>query len=119
MIIFMLLVLALIGVGIWAAGGFTYARSLIDTQRITGRYERPIGPGSIEFRRDGTVLEIAPLISNKGTFKMLPNERIEIEMEGMLWGTNRAVFGWGLVGSQLCLKPDGAETYLYRLKSLD
>src|SRR5690606_6075103 len=56
-----LAILAGIGLAVRELGGLDYAKTLIDYQRIAGRYERPIGPGSMEFRTDGTVLEQAPL----------------------------------------------------------
>jgi len=114
-----LAILAVIGLAVRELGGFDYAKTLIDYRRIAGRYERPLGPGSIEFRTDGTVLELAPLSSNKGTYKLLPEKRIEIEMEGLLWGTNTAVFRWDLVGTQLCLGLDGGTSFAFRLKSIE
>ena len=114
-----LAILAGIGLAVRELGGLDYAKTLIDYQRIAGRYERPIGPGSMEFRTDGTVLEQAPLATNKGTYKLLPEQRIEIEMEGLLWGTNTAVFRWELIDNQLCLGLDGGTSFAFKLKLVE
>ena len=111
-------VLALIAAGLWFLGPVDYAKSLIDYQRIAGRWERPLGPGCLEFRADGTVRDMALLSTSNGTFKLLPENRLEWEAAGMLWGTNTCVFRWQREGDVLHLGLEGSPDFLWRLKRL-
>jgi hypothetical protein len=86
--------------------GCDEGRRVIDSQRILGKWRLEGGWNTLEFFRDGTLRE-ERINTGKGTYKLLDGNRIQMEIEGVLWGTNNVVFEYELSGNRLTLTPQG------------
>jgi hypothetical protein len=85
---------------------FNEGQRVTDEQRILGKWKQQDGALSLEFFSDGTLREERPLNTGKGTYKLLPNRRIELKIEGVLWGQNEATCRYEISGDDLVLTPD-------------
>ncbi len=107
------------------------------------RAGRPVGPGSaaqrrapggrfpanprqvrkqedglltLEFFSDGTLSEGRLLGTGKGTYKLLPDQRIDLEIDGVFWGTNHATCRYSLSGDEFLLTPESGSGLALRYK---
>jgi hypothetical protein len=85
---------------------FNEGRKVTDSQRIRGKWKQQDGSLALEFFADGTLRETRALNTGKGTYKLLPNRRIELKIEGVLWGHNEATMRYDLSDDELVLTPD-------------
>ena len=85
---------------------FNEGRKITDSQLILGKWKQQDGSLTLEFLSDGTLREQRALNAGKGTYKLLPNRRIELKIEGVLWGHNEATMRYGLNGDELVLTQD-------------
>ncbi len=88
----------------------------VDSRTVVGKWKQVDGPLKLELFSDGTLREERPLGTGKGTYKLLSGERIELEIEGVLWGTNRATFRYTLTGDELLLSPEGGSGMALRYR---
>lgn len=88
---------------------FDQARQIIDSQRILGKWvlEDDLSP-TLEFFSDGTLRAELMLITRDGSYKLLPNRRMEVNIEGILWGHNEATGRYDIIGDELLLTSDTA-----------
>jgi hypothetical protein len=105
--------------GAYYLGVFSWLKSTVDYHRIAGKYDKEGIPGTIEFRSDGTLLEETLFATHKGTFKLLPDNRMEYEAEGLLWGTNQVILRWRFEGDSLVLSADSGSGLQLRCKAMN
>lgn len=90
----MIFVLLLVGLGIFfmqsSFGRKTLESGmrLTDSSKIIGKWQQVDGLLSFEFFPDGTLLEVRPLNTGKGTYRILGDGRMHLSIEGALWGTS-------------------------------
>lgn len=92
------------------------ARSVTDAQLILGKWQQQDGSLSIEFFSDGTLREKRLFNTGRGTYKLLPGQRIDLEIDGVFWGKNRATARYTLSGDELVLMPDTGAGIALRYK---
>lgn len=110
------LLIAVSAATLYGLGAFSYAKALIDYQRLAGKWDA--GAVTLELRSDGTTREHALLRTAKGTFHLLPGNRVEFQTEGLIWGTNTTTFRWKLEDDALHFGADGGDGYFWKLKRL-
>jgi hypothetical protein len=87
---------------------------LTDEQRLHGEWEGQGTLDSIEFFPNGDVRIYAALVTHKGKWKLLSGQRLDLETEGVLWGTNKIEWEYKLSGKTLVLmQPNGGLTLKY------
>ncbi len=77
-----------------------------EEQRVLGKWKQLDGALSLEFFSDGTLREERPLNKGKGTYKLLPGRRMDLKIEGVLWGHNEVTVRYEITGDELVLTPD-------------
>jgi len=85
---------------------FSEGKKVADSQLILGKWKQQDGPLSLEFHSDGTLREERALNTGKGTWKILPGRKIELKIEGVIWGENEVTMRYDLSGDELVLTPD-------------
>src|SRR5689334_8106786 len=70
------------------------------------KWKQQDGSLTLEFCSDGTLREERLLDTGKGTYKLLPNRRMELKIEGGLWGHNEVTVRYEISGDELVLTPD-------------
>ena len=98
---------------------FNRVRQSIDSQRILGKWELQGTSSTLEFFSDGTLREERLLNTGKGTYKLRPNHRIELDVEGVLWGRNQADFRYEISGEELLLTTDAGVGITLRFRKVD
>jgi hypothetical protein len=93
-----------------------------DSSRIVGRWTHSIGLGVIhvyQFYSDSRLEIETPVLTNKGKYS-LASGRLELETEGLLWGTNKVSWKYEFKGDTLRIydadKAPGIEILLTRVK---
>jgi hypothetical protein len=79
-------------------------RKVTDSQRILGKWKGKGTLDTIEFFSNGDVRIYALLATHKGTWKIMPGQRLTMETEGLLWGTNKMEWKYEISGKTLTLK---------------
>ncbi|WP_088252597.1 zinc ribbon domain-containing protein [Fimbriiglobus ruber] len=97
---------------------FNQGQQIADSQRILGKWKQQDGSLSLEFFSDGTLLEERLLNNGKGTYKLLPNRKMELKIEGVLWGTNDATARYDISGDELTLTPDAGAGIAIRYRKV-
>jgi hypothetical protein len=92
------------------------ARQVTDVPLILGKWRQVDGSLTLEFFADGTLREERLLNTGKGTYKLLPGQRLELEIEGVLWGKNRVTARYTVSGDELLLTPEGGVGIALRYK---
>lgn len=85
---------------------FSAGVKLTDEQRILGKWKQQDGSLTMEFFRNGTLREERMLNNGNGTYVLLPNRRIDLKIEGVLWGQNEMIARYDIEGDELVLTPD-------------
>jgi hypothetical protein len=100
---------AIILAGIFFVLTSATAVRLTDSQRILGKWQKlnPLHNNLfIEFKSDGTLLDDTAFSTLKGTYKLLDDRRIDMEIQGQIMGTNKAIIRYEITGDELLLTPD-------------
>jgi hypothetical protein len=98
---------------------FSQGQKITDSQRILGKWKQQDGSLSLEFFSDGTLREERLFNTGKGTYKLLPNRRMELKIEGVLWGQNEMTVRYELSGDELVLTPDAGAGFALRYRKVD
>jgi hypothetical protein len=97
---------------------FDRGQQVTDQQRLLGKWKQQDGVLSLEFFSDGTLKEERLLNTGKGTYKLLPNRRMDLKIEGALWGTNEATVRYDVNGDELVLTPDSGSGLALRYRKV-
>ena len=62
---------------------------------------------TIEFFPDGTLRETALLKTSNGKYVLLDGNRVKMEIDGVLWGTNVIVWKYVVDGNKLTMSTEG------------
>jgi hypothetical protein len=98
---------------------FDAGRRVTDAQRILGKWKQQDGPLALEFFSDGTLREERLLNNGSGTYKLLPNRRIELKIDGVLWGQNEGTMRYEISGDELVLTSDGSAGLALRYRKVN
>jgi len=98
---------------------FSQGQQITDSQRILGKWKQQDGSLKLEFFSDGTLREERLLNNGKGTYKLLPNRRMELKIEGVLWGHNEATVRYEISGDELVLTPDAGTGIALRYRRMN
>jgi hypothetical protein len=98
---------------------FNQGQQLTDSQRILGKWKQQDGSLTLEFFSDGTLREQRLLNNGKGTYKLLPNRRMDLKIEGVLWGHNEATVRYEISGDELVLTPDAGAGIAFRYRKVN
>jgi hypothetical protein len=98
---------------------FNATKQVTDSQRILGKWKQEDGSLTLEFFSDGTLREERALNNGKGTYKLLPGGRIELKIEGVLWGENEATRRYEITGDELVLTTEGGAGIALRYKRVN
>ncbi len=75
---------------------------------IVGRWQSDANSSNtIEFFSDGTLREVALLKSSNGKYVLLDGDRMKLEIDGILWGTNVNTFKYSISGDKLTMTTEG------------
>jgi hypothetical protein len=91
---------------------------ITDEQRILGKWRQDNGAMSLEFFPDGTLREERALNTGKGTYKILPGKKLELKIEGVLWGTNEALVRYDITGDEFTISPDAGAGLTLRYRKV-
>ena len=86
---------------------FRFDRQMTDSQRILGEWQQQNSSLTMEFFSDGSLQEKRLFDTGNGTYTLLPNGRIELKIEGVLWGQNEMTLRYEISGDELSLTSDG------------
>ena len=98
---------------------FNQGQQVTDSQRILGKWKQQDGSLTLEFFSGGTLREERPLGTGKGTYKLLPNRRMELKIEGVLWGHNEVTVRYDISGDELVLTPDAGVGLAIRYRKVN
>jgi hypothetical protein len=98
---------------------FNQGQQLTDSHRILGKWKQQDGSLTLEFFPNNTLREERLLNTGKGTYKMLPNRRMELKIEGVLWGKNEATVRYDISGDELVLTPDAGTGLALRYRKVN
>lgn len=71
---------------------------------IVGKWELDGTPSNkMEFFPDGTLRETALLNTSNGKYTLLDGNRMKMEIDGILWGTNVTTFKYSIEGDKLTM----------------
>jgi hypothetical protein len=90
------------------------ARQVTDSELILGKWKQADGSLTLTFFSNGTLREERMLNNGSGTWKIRSGKYIELEIEGVLWGTNQATCRYTLSGDELTLTPESGSGFMLR-----
>jgi hypothetical protein len=97
---------------------FDAGRQITDSQRLLGKWKQQDGPLNLTFFADHTLREERLLDAGKGTYRLLPNRRIELKIDGVLWGQNEVTLQYDISEGELVLTPDAGSGIALRYRKL-
>lgn len=116
-------ILAVVGV---VCGGLMFGLPYIQKQReaeyarttILGKWRQADGSLELEFFANGTLAEKRLLDTGRGTYRLLPNKRMELKVDALFWGQNEVTVKYELTDDELTLVPETGSGMVLRYKKV-
>lgn len=85
---------------------------------ILGKWKQADGSLELEFFADGTLAEKRLLDTGRGTYRLLPNKRMELSVSAVFWGQNQLTVRYELTDDELTLIPETGSGVVLRYKKV-